>query len=42
MDDKLKEFYYQPNHMWSGNKAIEELKTRLKVSKMKVLKWVAK
>jgi len=40
--DKLQEIYYQPNHLWIGNKAIEELKAHTKkLSKKKILEWLA-
>ena len=42
MEKKLSKIYYEPNHLWSGYKAIEKLKSHVKVRKTKALKWLAK
>ena len=37
----MEAIYYTPNHLWTGNKAIEELRARTKFSKKKIMEWLA-
>ena len=40
IDKTLKDIYYQPNHMWSGNKAINELFNQTKIDKKIITNWL--
>ena len=42
MTDKLYQAYYQPDHLWTGNKAIKELHKITSMSKKDIKSWLAK
>ena len=42
MIDKLYQAYYQPDHFWTGNKAIKELHKITSMSKKDIKSWLAK
>ena len=42
MEEKLSKLYYQPNHLWTGENAIKQLRQQLKVSRKVALQWFAK
>ena len=42
MEEKLSKLYYQPNHLWTGENAVEQLRKHLKVSRKVALQWLAK
>ena len=41
-EEKLYQAYYQPDHLWTGNKAIKELHKITSVSKKDIKSWLAK
>ena len=41
VDQTLTDIYYQPTHMWRGDKAIELLLKERKIGKRKVLQWIS-
>ena len=42
MTDKLYQEYYQPDRLWTGNKAIKELQKITSMSKRDIKSWLAK
>ena len=40
--EKLSQVYYQPDHLWTGNKAIKEQHKIMFVSKKDFKSWLAK
>ena len=42
MNDKLAEIYYQPEHLWTGRKAISMLREATKFPLKKVKAWLAR
>ena len=38
----LTEIYYQPEHLWSGRKAIKKLQDESKLPRKQVVKFLAK
>ena len=41
VDQTLTDIYYQPTHMWRGDKAIELLIKETKIGKKKVIQWIS-
>ena len=41
VDQTLTDIYYQPTHMWRGDKAIELLLKKSKIGKKKVIQWIS-
>ena len=41
-EEKLYQAYYQPDHLWTGNKAIKELHKITSMSKKDIKSWLAK
>ena len=41
VDQTLTDIYYQPTHMWKGNKAIELLLKKTKIGKKWVIQWIS-
>ena len=41
VDQTLTDIYYQPTHMWRGDKAIELLLKKSKIGKKKVIEWIS-
>ena len=41
-EEKLYQAYYQPNHLWTGRKAIKELHKTTSMSKKDIKSWLAK
>ena len=39
---KLQEIYYKPNHLWTGNKAIKNLKQFTNLSPKLINLWLSK
>ena len=43
LEDKMDKLYYQPNHLWKGQKAIKKLLKELSKEKPKTVKqWLSK
>ena len=42
MTDKLYQEYYQPGHLWTGNKATKELHKITSIPKKDIKSWLAK
>ena len=41
-EEKLYQTYYQPNRLWTGNKAMKELHKIISMSKKDIISWLAK
>ena len=41
-EEKLYQAYYQPNHLWTGRKAIKEVHKITSISKKYIQSWLAK
>ena len=41
-EEKLYQAYYQPDRLWTGNKAIKELHKITSMSKKDIKSWLAK
>ena len=42
MTDKIYQGYYQPDHLWTGNKSIKKLHKITSMSKKDIKSWLAK
>ena len=40
--DKLQNIYYQPNHLWKGQKAIKKLRELSKEKPAMIKKWLSR
>ena len=41
-EEKLYQAYYQPDHLWTGGKAIKELHKIISMSRKYIESWLAK